>query len=87
MMIKKAVLKMARKKGFGVSPITNKIFYGTQDTEKQMWVGDKTDVTNDVIAAVYEWFMGNMEDEHGKRTEYRITYPDTDYELVMRKKE
>jgi hypothetical protein len=87
MMIKKGVLKMARKKGFGVSPITNKIFYGTQDTEKQMWVGDKTDVTNDVIAAVYEWFMGNMEDEHGKRTEYRITYPDTDYELVMRKKE
>ena len=78
---------MARKKGFGVSPITNKIFYGTQYTEKQMWVGDKTDVTNDVIAAVYEWFMGNMEDEHGKRTEYRITYPDTDYELVMRKKE
>lgn len=52
-----------------------------------MLVGDKTDVTNDVIAAVYEWFMGNMEDEHGKRTEYRITYPDTDYELVMRKKE
>ncbi len=78
---------MARKKGFGVSPITNKIFYGPQDTEKQMWVGDKTDVTNDVIAAVYEWFMGNMEDEHGKRTEYRITYPDSDYELVMRKKE
>lgn len=78
---------MARKKGFGVSPITNKIFYGTQDTEKQMWVGDKTDVTNDVIAAVYEWFIGNMENEHGKRTEYRITYPGTDYELIMRKKE
>ena len=78
---------MARKKGFGVSPITNKIFYGTQDTEKQMWVGDKTDVTDDVIAAVYEWFIGNMENEHGNRTEYRITYPGTDYELIMRKKE
>lgn len=78
---------MARKKGFGVSPITNKIFYGTQDTEKQMWVGDKTDVTDDVIAAVYEWFIGNMEKEHGKRTEYRITYLGTDYELIMRKKE
>lgn len=76
-----------KKKGFGVSPITNKIFYGTQDTEKQMWVGDKTDVTDDVIAAVYEWFIGNMENEHGKRTEYSITYPDSDYELVMRKKE
>ena len=78
---------MARKKGFGVSPITNKIFYGTKDTEKQMWVGDKTDVTDDVIAAVYEWFIGNMKNEHGKRTEYSITYPDSDYELVMRKKE
>lgn len=52
-----------------------------------MWVGDKTDVTDDVIAAVYEWFIGNMENEHGKRTEYRITYPGTDYELIMRKKE
>lgn len=85
--MKKEGLKMARKKGFGVSPITNKIFYGTQDTEKQMWVGDKTDVTDDVIAAVYEWFIGNMKNEHGKRTEYSITYPDSDYELVMRKKE
>ena len=86
-MIKKGGLKMARKKGFGVSPITNTIYYGTQDTEKQMWVGDKTDVTDDVIAAVYEWFIGNMEDEHGNRTEYSITYPGTDYELIMRKKE
>lgn len=85
--MKKEGLKMARKKGFGVSPITNKIFYGTKDTEKQMWVGDKTDVTDDVIAAVYEWFIGNMKNEHGKRTEYSITYPDSDYELVMRKKE
>lgn len=24
---------MAKKKGFGVSPITNRIYYGTQDTE------------------------------------------------------
>lgn len=78
---------MARKKGFGVSPITNKIFYGTQDTEKQMWVGDKTDVTEDVISSVFAWFVGNMKDEHRKRTEYSITCPDSDYELVMRKKE
>nr|DAY87947.1 MAG TPA: hypothetical protein [Caudoviricetes sp.] len=47
----------------------------------------KTDVTEDVISSVFDWFVGNMKDEHGKRTEYRITYPDTDYELVMRKKE
>ncbi len=78
---------MARKKGFGVSPITNKIFYGTQETDKGMWVGTKTDVTEDVISSAFDWFVGNMKDEHGKRIEYRITYPDSDYELVMRKKE
>ena len=73
---------MARKKGFGVSPITNTIYYGTQDTEKHMWVGEKTDVTNDAIAAVYEWFMGNMEGHE----EYQISYPGTEFELVMRRK-
>ena len=66
---------MAKKKGFGVSPITNTIYYGTQDTEKHMWVGQKTDVTNDVIAAVYEWFMGNMEDSEGKKEEPVSTQP------------
>lgn len=85
--MKKEGLKMARKKGFGVSPITNKIFYGTQDTDKGMWVGTKTDVTEDVISSVFAWFVGNMKDEHRKRTEYSITYQDSDYELVMRKKE
>ena len=48
---------MARQKGFGVSPITNTIYYGTQDTEKHMRIGQKTDVTDGVIAAVYEWFI------------------------------
>mgnify|MGYP004681273369 CR=1 FL=1 len=85
-MIEEEGLKMARKKGFGVSPITNIIFYGTQDTDKGVWVGAKTDVTEDAISAVFDWFVGNMEDKSGNRTEYRITYPDTDYELVMRKK-
>lgn len=73
---------MAKKKGFGVSPITNTIFYGTQDTEKHMWIGQKTDVTDDAIMNVYQWFMGNMD---GKE-EYSITYPSTEFELVMRRK-
>lgn len=77
---------MAKKKGFGVSPITNTIYYGTQDTEKHMWIEQKTDVTDDVIAAVYEWFMGNMEDSEGEKEEYQITYPSTEFELVMRRK-
>ena len=69
-------------KGFGVSPITNTIYYGTQDPVKHMWTGKKEDVTNDVIGAVFEWFIGNMD---GKE-EYSITYSDTKYELVMRRK-
>lgn len=73
----------SRKKGFGVSPITNTIYYGTQDEEKHMWIGDKKDVTNEVIAAVFEWFIGNMENKE----EFSISYPNTDYELVMRKKQ
>lgn len=69
-------------KGFGVSPLTNRIYYGTQNKEKGMWTGKKEDVTDDVIMAVYQWFMGNMEGHE----EYSITYPDTGFELAMRKK-
>lgn len=29
---------MAKKKGTGVSPLTNRIYYGTQDVEKHMWI-------------------------------------------------
>lgn len=32
---------MDKKKGIGVSPF-NRIYYGTQDTEKHMWIGQKT---------------------------------------------
>lgn len=74
---------MAKKKGTGVSPITNRIYYGMQDTDKHMWVGQKTDITESAIASVFEWFMGNME---GKQ-EYSITYPNTGFELVMRRKQ
>ena len=69
-------------KGFGVSPITNTIYYRIQDTEKHMWTGKKEDVTDGAIAAVYEWFIGNMEGNE----EYSITYPSTEFELVMRRK-
>lgn len=69
-------------KGFGVSPLTNTIYYGTQNPEKQMWAGKKDDVTNEVIAAVFEWFIGNMDGNE----EYSITYPGTEFDLVMRRK-
>lgn len=73
---------MPKKKVTGVSPITNRIYYGTLDTEKHMWVGQKTDITKSAIASVFEWFMGNMA---GKQ-EYSITYSNTSFELVMRRK-
>ena len=69
-------------KGFGVSPITNRIYYGTQNPEKHMFTGKKEDVTDGAIAAVHEWFMGNMEGHE----EYSITFPSTEFELVMRSK-
>ena len=69
-------------KGFGVSPLTNTIYYGTQDPVKHMWTGKKEDVTDGAIAAVYEWFMGNMDGNE----EYSITFPSTEFELVMRRK-
>ena len=47
-----------------------------------MFTGKKEDVTDDVIRAAFEWFMGNMEGNE----EYSITFPSTEYELVMRKK-
>lgn len=70
-------------KGFGVSPITNTIYYGTQNKEKRMFTGKKEDVTNEAIGAVFEWFIGNMDGNE----EYSITYPSTGFELVMRRKE
>lgn len=69
-------------KGFGVSPITNTIYYGTQNKEKHMWTGKKEDVTNEVIAAVFEWFIGNMNDKE----EYSITYEGSGFELKMTRK-
>ena len=42
----------------------------------------KEAVTAGVLAAAYEWFMGNMDG----CDEYSISYPDTGFELVMRRK-
>lgn len=71
-----------RKKTVGCSVFGETIYSGTVDTEKHMWIGQKTDVTKDAIDAVFEWFMNKMEDVE----EYSITYPNVKYELVMREK-
>lgn len=69
-------------KGFGVVPITNTIFYGTVDKSKNCFTGKREDVTDEAIGAVFQWFMGNVKEGE----EYCITYDDSDYELVMRKR-
>ena len=65
---------MANKnvKKMGVSPITNHIYYGNVNEEKGLWVGEKKDVTDMAIAAVFEWFYNQMDDKE----EFSISYPD-----------
>ena len=74
---------------FGLSPLTDTIYYG-QVNEKRSneWVGNKKkDVTNEAIGVVFQWFMSKIEYSEDKPLkEYSITFPSTDYELVMRRK-
>ena len=77
---------MAYKTGkkMGVSPITNTIYYGNINEEKGLWVGEKKDVTNMAIAAVFEWFLNQMD---GKE-EFIIAYPNVpDMKLKMVREE
>ena len=66
------------------SPITNTIYYGNVNEEKGLWVGEKKDVTDTAIAAVFEWFLNQMD---GKE-EFIITYPNVpDMKLKMVREE
>jgi len=55
------------RKGFdmniGVSPITNTIYAGRSkdngDGIKE-WVGEKQDITDEAIRAVFDWFINNL---------------------------
>lgn len=48
---------MSKIKHMGASPLTGNIYYGTLNTEKGMWVGQKTDVTDMACQAVAECLM------------------------------
>ena len=74
---------------FGLSPLTDTIYYGqVNEKRNNEWVGNKKkDVTNEAIGVVFQWFMSKIEySEDESLEEYAITFPSTDYELVMRKK-
>lgn len=48
---------MSKIKTMGASPLTGQVFYGTLNTEKGMWVGQKLDVTDMAYKAVAESLM------------------------------
>ena len=68
----------------GVSPITNKIYYGNVNKAQTMWVGEKKDVTDMAVMNVFEWFMNQMKSNQ----EFEIRYPDVKgYVLKMVKED
>lgn len=58
------------------------IYAGTLTKDKRRWV-NKSDVTDEAIAAVFTWFTQFMEGNE----EHSITYKSSEFELVMRRKE
>ena len=50
---------MANKKGIGYSPLSDKVYMGTQNTAKRLWVGEKVDITQEFIAVAHEYFEVN----------------------------
>lgn len=51
-----------RIKKIGTSPLSGTIFSGTLETKTSMWVGEKTDVTEDCVAAVAEHLLHAKKD-------------------------
>lgn len=63
------------------------IYAGTLDKSGSMW-RNKSNVTDEAIAAVFSWFADHMPKilELDESAEYSITYSSSEYELVMRRK-
>lgn len=45
--------------GLGYSPLSEKVYWGKQNPKKQMWVGEKKDVTNNFIDVAHAYFEVN----------------------------
>lgn len=50
------------------------------------FVGEKIDVTNDVLSATFQWFINKLK-KTKNCNEFKISYPNSEYELILRKKE
>jgi hypothetical protein len=70
---------MSFKKGIGYSPLTEKVYLGKQNKEKQMWVGEKEDITNDFISVAFQYFEENTIRRIGDGEKHNlfINIPDT----------
>ena len=68
-----------------LSPLTNRIYCGKSGRGKPHALIGKEDVTSDALRAVFGWLVSYYEHaEQGK--ELIVEVPDTDYEIVVRKK-
>jgi len=73
----------------GVSPLTTRIYAGKS---KQLpdgtseWVGVKTDVTDEAIRAVFEWFMYQHRANEPSEA-FEVKFPNSGYVLTMTKDE
>lgn len=74
------------EKSMGVSPITGTIYYGHLKNDE--WIGEKEDVTDMAIRAVFDWFIQKYGEEvHSESGEYQLKFENTPYMLLMRKEE
>jgi len=77
-------MKKEIKKAMGVSPVTGRIYYGNLRGDE--WVGDKEDVTDTAVRAVFEWFIEKFEDVCPADGQYTLEFLDEEYALTMKRK-
>lgn len=68
------------------------IYAGTLTKDKKRWI-NKSDVTDEVVAAFYEWLQEQYEEaaaetelKSGERLEKLLSYPNSEYEIAFRKR-
>ena len=86
----KGIESMTTKTGLGYSPITSRIYWGRQNTETGVWVGDnKKDVTNEFLQVMEHKFPINTIQNISINGEnkYRVIIVDLEKEVVINGKE
>ena len=73
-------------KTLAVAPFSKIIYLTHVNEEKHLMVGKREDFTDKAIAAVFEWFMRNFEDNE-PNVAFEIRYANCPYVLRMIKEE